>query len=137
MMMLKRSGHGHDPNGVAATNVVSVPLNVWPVPIPAEIFLKAGTCLLNLFGKPLYHSLLAHPFVYFFQMAISLDTHCEHEFQAEAQRERHFDNLPLGDGWGHWVESKLSQAYVKTHGTQSEVHYLLPFCFIEQMLINL
>jgi hypothetical protein len=35
------------------------------------------------------------------------------------------NDLPLGDGWGHWVPNKVYQEHIGKHGYQKEVcHYV-------------
>lgn len=57
------------------------------------------------------------PYSWLYQLILTADAN----FKLKLKEKGVVDGPPLGDGWGHWVESKPYQAYVKVYGTQIEV----------------
>ncbi|KAJ8515304.1 hypothetical protein ONZ45_g7245 [Pleurotus djamor] len=100
---IKRSGMGHEPEGVAATP-------------PGALAVDCPACPHPSINLPLNWKTLPASIRWIYNLRLTIDAN----FRLKNRDRNLGRDKPLGDGWGHWVPNEPYMEYVAAHGKEVE-----------------
>ena len=116
--MIVLASQGHSPGNAL--------WNVQPAPTLIAIFRRIGWVSLMIKGAYLI-SYQVHGNLIFARWLYSLNLAINANFRLKNKAHGIKNDLPLGDGWGHWVPEVPYQQYLSKYGHQIEVR-AIPIC---------
>ncbi|KAJ7480228.1 hypothetical protein B0H11DRAFT_1724998 [Mycena galericulata] len=114
---VKRAGRGHDPAGIAATELRTCAVNCWACPQEGRNLPSDWEMLIPSIGEFLYMLLLA------------VDANFKLKNRMRANE---IDDPSLGPGWSYWVEPQRYKRHLKKYVAEKDMSTCIAFAALLQ-----